>query len=132
MPERAVVVGAAILDGAGRLLAARRSSPPQLAGGWELPGGKVEHGETDEHALLRECREELGVELTVQARVGGDWPMPGGAVLRVWTARVVSGEPVPLQDHDALRWLGPGQWYDVAWLTADRPVIEALEAFGQR
>lgn len=121
-----IVVGAAILD-AGRLLAARRIEPPSLAGGWELPGGKVEPGESDQEALVRECREELGVTIETGRRLGGDFAMTGDAVLRVWTARVVEGEPRALDDHDELRWLDPGHWYDVAWLAADLPVVRALE-----
>jgi 8-oxo-dGTP diphosphatase len=120
------VVGAAILDG-DRLLAARRLEPPELAGGWELPGGKVDPGETDEEALVRECREELGVVIRLLERVGGDWPMGTTAILRVWTAEVVDGTPRPLEDHSELRWLEPSQWYDVEWLEADLPVVRALE-----
>jgi 8-oxo-dGTP diphosphatase len=120
-----VVVGAAILDG-DRLLAARRTEPPALAGGWELPGGKVEAGEDDRAALVRECREELGVEITLGERVGEDWPMSGDALLRVWTATVVAGVPQPLEDHSELRWLAPHEWYDVAWLAADLPVVGAV------
>lgn len=120
-----VVVGAAILDGE-RLLAARRREPSALAGGWELPGGKVEPGESDRDALLRECREELGVEIALGERVGADWAMAGDAVLRVWTATVVAGEPQPLEDHSELRWLAPPEWYDVAWLAADLPVVRAV------
>ena len=120
------VVGAAILDG-DRLLAARRLEPPELAGGWELPGGKVDPGETDEQALLRECHEELGVVIRLLDRVGGDWPMGTTALLRVWTAEVVEGIPMPLEDHSELRWLEPSQWYDVEWLAADLPVVRALE-----
>ena len=120
------VVGAAILDG-DRLLAARRLEPPELAGGWELPGGKVDPGETDEQALVRECREELGVLIRLIDRVGGDWPMGTTAILRVWTAEVVEGTPQPLEDHSELRWLEPSAWYDVDWLAADLPVVRALE-----
>lgn len=120
------VVGAAILDG-DRLLAARRLEPPELAGGWELPGGKVDPGETDEEALVRECREELGVLIRLLDRVGGDWPMGTTAILRVWTAEVVEGTPQPLEDHSELRWLEPSSWYDVEWLAADLPVVRALE-----
>jgi 8-oxo-dGTP diphosphatase len=120
------VVGAAILDG-DKLLAARRLEPPELAGGWELPGGKVDPGETDEQALVRECREELGVLIRLRDRVGGDWPMGTTAILRVWTAEVVDGTPQPLEDHSELRWLEPSQWYDVEWLAADLPVVRALE-----
>jgi 8-oxo-dGTP diphosphatase len=124
---RQVVVGAAIVD-RGRLLAARRSEPPALAGGWEFPGGKVEAGETDEQALVRECREELGVEIELCARVGGDWPLQPGVALRVWFARLVDGVPEPIEDHDALRWLGRDELFDVAWLPADLPVVEAIRA----
>lgn len=124
-----VVVGAALLDG-GRLLAARRSAPASLAGGWELPGGKVEAGESDEAALVRECREELGVLVTLGARIGADWPLAAGLVLRVWTATVAPGQPAPapLEDHDELRWLDPDDWFSVAWLPADLPVVTAVRA----
>ncbi|WP_306337835.1 (deoxy)nucleoside triphosphate pyrophosphohydrolase [Streptomyces sp. KL118A] len=123
MNER-IVVGAALYDG-GRLLAARRSAPPELAGGWELPGGKVEPGERSEDALVRELREELGVEAELTGRVPGEWPLPKGYVLRVWTARLVSGEPRPLEDHDELRWLTPDLVWSVDWLAADVPAVEA-------
>src|SRR3954447_8539578 len=106
MTERIVVVAAALYDG-DRLLAARRSAPPVLAGRWELPGGKVEDGETPERALERELREELGVETAVVERIPGEWVLRPGYVLQVWTARLVSGVPRPLQDHDELRWLLP-------------------------
>ena len=55
-----VVAGALIADGA--LLVAQRARPPELAGLWELPGGKVAPGESDADALARELREELGVD----------------------------------------------------------------------
>ncbi|MEU5576924.1 (deoxy)nucleoside triphosphate pyrophosphohydrolase [Streptomyces huasconensis] len=126
MNER-IVVGAALYDD-GRLLAARRSAPPELAGGWELPGGKVEPGERCEDALVRELREELGVEAEVVERVPGEWPLAKGYVLRVWTARLRSGDPEPLQDHDELRWLAPDQVWSVEWLAADVPAVTAALA----
>ena len=113
-----VVVAAAIVRD-GCLLAARRTEPPHLAGGWELPGGKVEAGESDEQAVHREIREELGVEVRLVAAVGGDWPL-GRYVLRVWLAQLVGdAEPVPLEQHDALRWVGLGQLDELAWLPGD-------------
>ncbi|MCX5204455.1 (deoxy)nucleoside triphosphate pyrophosphohydrolase [Streptomyces sp. NBC_00237] len=121
MTERLVVGGALCRDG--RLLAARRSAPPELAGRWELPGGKLEPGETPEQALVRELREELGVETEAVARVPGEWPLKPGYVFQVWTARLLSGEPRPLEDHDELRWLGPEESDSVDWLDQDRPAV---------
>ncbi|MFI5793171.1 (deoxy)nucleoside triphosphate pyrophosphohydrolase [Streptomyces sp. NPDC051677] len=124
MTERIVVVGAALLDG-GRLLAARRSAPEELAGRWELPGGKVEEGEAPEAALVRELREELGVDAETVERVPGEWPLKSPYVLQVWTARLRPGSaaPRPLQDHDALRWLTPDEIWHVDWLDQDVPAV---------
>ncbi|MGW5442952.1 (deoxy)nucleoside triphosphate pyrophosphohydrolase [Streptomyces asiaticus] len=117
-----VVVGGAVFD-RGRLLAARRSAPPELAGRWELPGGKTEPGETPRAALVRELREELGVEVEPLEPLPGEWPLKPGYVLRVWTAALRSGEPRPLQDHDELRWLPPDRVDEVDWLDEDRPAV---------
>lgn len=119
-----VVVGAAIIDH-GRLLAAQRAEPVELAGGWEFPGGKVDPGESDEAALIRECSEELGVTVKLGDRIGGDWPLGPSGVLRVWTAKIVEGEPQPLE-HTELRWLDPEELYDVEWLPGDLPIVGAL------
>jgi 8-oxo-dGTP diphosphatase len=122
-----VVVAAAIVRGRPtRLLAAQRRAPHHLAGLWELPGGKVEQGESDGEALVRECREELGVTVVVGDRAAPDVPVVGGgAVLRTYWARLVDGEPRAL-DHAALRWLSADELDDVEWLPSDGPVVEAL------
>ncbi|GGU37127.1 DNA mismatch repair protein MutT [Streptomyces lavendofoliae] len=124
-----MVVAGAVFD-EGRLLAARRSAPPELAGRWELPGGKLEPGETAPQALVRELREELGVETEPGERIPGEWPLAPGYVLQVWTARLLSGEPSPLQDHDELRWLARHELDSVDWLDQDRPAVaEAARRF---
>ncbi|MER6070927.1 (deoxy)nucleoside triphosphate pyrophosphohydrolase [Streptomyces sp. NPDC001817] len=127
MTDRIVVVGAALLDG-GRLLAARRSAPAELAGRWELPGGKVEPGERPEDALVRELREELGIEAEAVERVPGQWPLRTPYVLQVWTARLRPGSPAPrpLEDHDELRWLTPDQIWQVDWLDQDVPAVREV------
>ncbi|MFE5543677.1 (deoxy)nucleoside triphosphate pyrophosphohydrolase [Streptomyces sp. NPDC056534] len=121
--EPVVVVVAGALYDRGRLLAARRSAPVELAGRWELPGGKLEPGESPEAALVRELREELGVEVEPGERIPGEWPLKPGYVLWVWTARLLSGEPRPLEDHDALRWLTRSELDSVDWLDQDRPAV---------
>jgi 8-oxo-dGTP diphosphatase len=130
------VVAAAVvddLDHPTRLLAARRTEPPALAGGWELPGGKVEPGETPEAALHREIREELGIAVCTGAPVpapgrDGRWPLGARYAMSVWLAVVVEGEPRPIEQHDALRWLRREELYAVGWLPGDRPIVRAVEA----
>lgn len=125
-----VVVGAAIVA-AGRVLACARARPPELAGRWEFPGGKVEAGETETAALIRECREELGVRVQVGSRVGGDVPLAGRAVLRVYAAAVRDGgTPRPIE-HAELRWLAADELDSVAWLPADVPFVPAVRALLQ-
>ncbi|MEO3805839.1 (deoxy)nucleoside triphosphate pyrophosphohydrolase [Nonomuraea sp. B1E8] len=121
-----VVVAAVIVAPGRRVLAAQRAEPAALAGGWEFPGGKVDPGEDERAALVRECREELGVEIAVGERVGGDWPLSAGYVMRVWLCSLISGVP-EAKEHLALRWLGPGDYYDVDWLGADLPIMKTVE-----
>jgi 8-oxo-dGTP diphosphatase len=126
------VVGAALLrDDPPQVLASRRTDPPRLAGLWEFPGGKVESGETDEQALVRELQEELGVEIAVLDRLGGDLPIGETAVLRVYTARITAGEPA-LVDHDEHRWLAAHELDDVPWIPVDLPLVAELRALLRR
>jgi len=98
-----------------------------VAGRWEFPGGKVEHGEGEVEALIRECDEELGVLVAVGDRVGGDVRLAHGrAILKVYAARLVGHEePQPLE-HSELRWLGADELDSVVWLPADAPIVAAL------
>jgi 8-oxo-dGTP diphosphatase len=122
-----VIVGAAIVADR-KVLACARAHPPELAGMWEFPGGKVEPGESETAALVRECQEELGVRIAVGDRIGDDIPLGHRrTVLKIFAARLVDGDPRPLE-HAALRWLGRDELDDVAWLPADAPIVDALRA----
>lgn len=135
------VVGAAILDtreSRKQLLAARRSAPEALAGLWEFPGGKVEPGENAESALIREVKEELGVEIELGDEIRSDhpdgWLLANGARMRVFEAWIVAGEAAPLEDHDLLEWtdVTTEALYRLEWIPADFPIVDALLArFGE-
>lgn len=122
------VVAAAIIHN-GRVLAAQRSSPPALAGLWEFPGGKVEPGETEMQALIRECQEEIGVDVTPEVFLG-EMPNPygAGATIRLWSAVLTSptsAAPVALE-HLELRWLAADELDSVAWLPGNRQFEDAV------
>jgi 8-oxo-dGTP diphosphatase len=126
-PIQRIIVGAAIVEN-GRVLACARADPPEVAGRWEFPGGKVEPGETEVEALIRECVEELGVQVEVGTRVGQDVPLAHGrAILKVYLAKLVDGARPQRLEHAELRWLGASQLYEVDWLPADAPIVAALE-----
>jgi 8-oxo-dGTP diphosphatase len=124
-----IVVGAAIVHtDTDTVLCARRSAPPRLAGQWEFPGGKVEAGETDSDAVVRECREELGVEVSVGPRIGADARIDDRLTLRVYLARLRPDqpEPRPLEDHDLLSWVPRHELLGLDWLAPDIPIVEEL------
>jgi 8-oxo-dGTP diphosphatase len=116
MAVQIVVAGALISDGA--LLVAQRARPPELAGLWELPGGKVADGESDAEALVRELREELGVEVTVGARLGDDVALGAAMTLRAYLVTQTGGVLHP-HDHRALRWVSAGELPELPWVPAD-------------
>ncbi|WP_433268525.1 NUDIX domain-containing protein [Actinosynnema sp. CS-041913] len=119
-----VVVGAAIVRD-GRLLAQQRGYPADLAGRWELPGGRVEPGEADHAAVVRESEEELGVAVVPGDQIGPDVPLRSDHLLRVFRADLADGEPRAL-DHRAVRWVGADELDGLDWLPADRVLLPAL------
>jgi 8-oxo-dGTP diphosphatase len=124
---RVIVAAVIIVDG--RVLGAERAAPPEVAGRWEFPGGKVEPGETDAQALARECREELGVRVQVGERVGPDVPLAHGrAVLRVFRAELLGGDMPQALEHTAMRWLSGEELDSVPWLPADKPIVAELRS----
>jgi 8-oxo-dGTP diphosphatase len=125
-PSPRVIVAAVIVHD-GRVLACERAAPPEVAGRWEFPGGKVEPGETDSQALARECAEELGVRVAVGDRVGPDVPLAHGrAVLRVFIVTLLNGDQPRALEHTAMRWLAADELDSVPWLPADKPIVAEL------
>jgi 8-oxo-dGTP diphosphatase len=120
-----VVAGAFVRDGL--LLLTRRPEGDPLAGYWELPGGKVEQGETPEAALDREWREEVGVEV----ESAFPWTFASGApngrhvTLLVYLIRALHGEPSPVGVAE-VRWATPEEAARLPLLPADRPIVERL------
>jgi 8-oxo-dGTP diphosphatase len=123
MPNQIVVAGAVICES--MVLVAQRLRPSELAGRWELPGGKVGAGETEPEALVRELAEELGVQVAVGERLGGDIPLNTTTTLRAYRASLIRGEPHP-HEHGALRWVTAAELHDIDWAPADRQCLAAL------
>jgi 8-oxo-dGTP diphosphatase len=124
-----LVVACALVDTDGRVLIAQRPEGKQLAGLWEFPGGKVEKGETPEACLIRELREELGIEtqeaclapLTFASHSYDDFHL----LMPLYVCRRFSGIPQP-QEAQALKWVRPARLRDYPMPPADAPLIPFL------
>jgi 8-oxo-dGTP diphosphatase len=106
------VVAAAVIH-QGRLLVAQRGPGQSQAGRWELPGGKVEPGETDAEALVRELMEELGIEVVAGPHLA-ESPFTVGDL-----------RPV---EHAALSWVDAAGLWALDWCPADLPLLPAVLA----
>jgi len=121
------VVAGALFDTSGRVLIAQRPAGKALAGRWEFPGGKLHAGEDPYAGLVRELREELGVELHAAERLlRYPHAYPERTVwLDMWIATDWSGEPRGL-DGQALKWVDPARLHEEDILEADQPIVAAL------
>ena len=119
------VVAAVIRDG-NRVFATQRGYG-EYKDGREFPGGKIEAGETPQEALRREIREELDTEITVGERLAAvEYAYPQFHLsMQCFWCEILEGTPV-LKEHEAARWLDVESLDSVAWLPADRTVIERI------
>jgi len=127
--KNAVSVTCVLLFHQGKLLAAQRSAQMNLPLLWEFPGGKVEKGESEEACILREIREELGIEIEVLAEIGVFDPVFSGEklirlipFLAIWK----SGE-ISLLEHLQVTWLEKHELFSFKWAPADLPIVMNLE-----
>lgn len=125
MQNQVVVAGALIVRG--ELLVAQRGRPPELAGRWELPGGKVAAGETDAEALARELAEELGIEVSVGQRLPGAVALSDTTTLRAFQVTQTCGGSAHAHDHQAVRWIAATELDELDWVPADRIWIPELK-----
>jgi len=115
----------ALIEKEGRVLVAQRSSRQSLPLLWEFPGGKVEPGESEAAALIREIREEFGVGISVgEALTPVTHVYPEITIsLHPWVCRLDSGLPIA-HEHAAFAWCAPGELKQLDWAPADIPVLE--------
>jgi 8-oxo-dGTP diphosphatase len=127
------VVAAALFDSTGRVLIAERPAGKHMAGWWEFPGGKVAEGESDADALVRELREELGVDTRPLSQImtlTHDYP-DRVVDLILWRAVITGGVPQGI-DGQQLRWVDTDALGEQRLLEADRPFIAALQLLSSR
>lgn len=124
---RTVNVVAAVIKRGDMIFATQRGYG-DLKGGWEFPGGKIEEGESPEAALVREIKEELDTEISVDKflhTIEYDYPS-FHLSMRCYLCSVVSGD-LNLKEHEAARWLTKETLNSVEWLPADVELIPVID-----
>jgi 8-oxo-dGTP diphosphatase len=126
--KNCVEVSAALIFRDGKLLITQRHAKAHLGGLWEFPGGKREAGETFEECLVREIREELGVEISVGELFEEiSHAYPGKSVrLKFFICKIISGEPRPL-DCAAVKWVTKTELADFEFPAADAQLLQKLK-----
>ena len=123
---KTIEVVAAIIHQDGRILATQRGYG-EWKGMWEFPGGKMEAGETEEEAIVREIREELCVDIRVERKVCTveyDYPQFRLRMHCFWCS--IAEGVLELKEHQSARWLERSEWESVDWLPADVEVLKQL------
>jgi mutator protein MutT len=135
--EKVLIVVAAVFEERGRFLIARRKQGKANGGFWEFPGGKLENGESEADALVREILEELNCVAVVGSFLAeGRALLPDGREIRLRAYRAFSDFPPEggsrddLSDHDALAWAEPVALGAYSFTPADLPIVELLRSSG--
>ena len=132
MAKKHITVVGAVIISQGLVFCTRRG-PGQLEGMWEFPGGKLEQGENDQQALIREIREELGCLVEVNQQITTTTYEYEFAVvtLTTYACRLIEGTP-HLTEHTESRWLAPTDLESVTWAPADVPTVMMIAGQGPR
>lgn len=120
-----IEVTAAIIEKDGKIMLARRQEGQHMAGYWEFPGGKIEQGEQAETCLIRELREELSIEVKIEAFVSDtEYQYPEKHVrLICYRVSIIKGQPL-LNAHDKIVWVRPQEVLHYNLAPADIPIIQ--------
>ena len=123
---KSIIVAAAVIRKGDRIFATQRGHG-EFKDWWEFPGGKVEPGETPEEALLREIREELSTEISIDKFLRTiEWDYPSfHLTLHCYMCSLVT-EAMHLNEHEAASWLDKEEIYDVKWLPADEDLLPLI------
>ena len=124
-----LVVAVALVDVDGRVLLQQRPPGKMMAGLWEFPGGKVQDGELPEAALIRELREELGIDTEQSCLAPFTFASHGyddfHLLMPLYVCRIWTGTAVP-QEGQELAWVRPARMADYPMPPADRPLVAML------
>ena len=120
-----LVSACALIDRDGRVLLTQRPEGKRLAGQWEFPGGKVEDGEEPDEALIRELKEELGIDTETSCLAPVAFNTEDGVLLLLYACRKFQGVPQPLEGQ-SLSWPGPRDLFGYDLVPADRPLAAAV------
>ena len=127
-----LVAAMALVDADGRVLLAKRPEGKAMAGLWEFPGGKLLPGETPEAALIRELKEELGLDITESCLAPFTFASHRyedfHLLMPLYVCRVWDGTPVALEGQE-LKWVRPGEMRNLAMPPADAPLVAMLRDF---
>lgn len=127
--DRKIVTAAIISNNRGEILVTRRRETEKTPGGWEFPGGKLEHGESIEECLKREIDEELGIEIAeLDIFHALQHKYPSFTIVMIAYRAILKSGIMEVREHEDARWLAPGsaEWKTLDFLPADIPIVEKL------
>jgi 8-oxo-dGTP diphosphatase len=123
--RKTISVVCAIIEKDGKILAAKRSDAQSHAGFWEFPGGKIDPGEDAQEAIIREIREELGTDVSIQAQLPqATFDYPDKTVTLIPFVCATSSEAPKALEHAEIRWVDKREAHGLAWLPPDVAVLK--------